>query len=133
MRLGIETDLAVVGETGKSGEALYLAQALAPEVILVDIGMRGAEGLRLVRHLRAAAPEAAVIVLTLEGDKDARVRAREAGAQAFLEKRGGAGDLLQAIRQLAPYRILSENEYLPAGSAMAELGLNLEQKSDRRV
>jgi len=106
MRLDIEPDLAIVGETGKAGEALYLAQALDPEVIVVDIGMRGTEGVHIVKRLRAAAPAAAVVVLTLRGDDDTRARAQEAGAQACLEKCGGAADLLQAIRQLAPCRLL---------------------------
>lgn len=105
MRLDIEPDVAIVGETGKAGEALYLAQALSPDVIVVDIGMCGAEGVKIVRRLRSAAPAAALVVLTLRGDQDTRARALEAGAQAFLEKCGGAADLLQTIRQLATHLI----------------------------
>jgi CheY-like chemotaxis protein len=102
MRLAIEPDMTIVGDTGKAEEALYLAQALAPDVIVVDIAMRGAEGMTLVRRLRAAAPAPALVVLTLRGDEDTRAQAQEAGVQAFLEKCGGAPDLLQAIRQIAP-------------------------------
>jgi two-component system uhpT operon response regulator UhpA len=120
MRLDIEPDVAIVGETGKAGEALYLAQALDPDVIVVDIGMRGSEGVDLVRRLRAAAPAPAVVVLTLHGDKDTRARAHEAGAQAFLEKRGGAANLLQTIRRLA-------------GSTMAERRMGVEQDSEYDV
>jgi two-component system nitrate/nitrite response regulator NarL len=104
MRLDIEPDMAIVGETGKTGEAVYLAQALDPNVIVVDIGMRGAEGVTLVECLRAAAPAAAVVVLTLRGDEDIRARAQEAGALAFLEKCGGAADPLRTIRQHAARR-----------------------------
>lgn len=133
MRLEIEPDVAIVGETGKSGEALYLAQALNPDVIVVDIGMRGAEGVTLVECLRAVAPEAAVVVLTLHGDKDTRARAEEAGAHVFLEKCGGAADLLQAIRQLAQYRLPSGTRHRPAGSTTAERGLVLERNSEHHV
>ena len=104
MRLDIEPDLEIVGETGKTEEALYLAQAFDPDVIVVDIAMRGAEGVTLVEHLRAAAPAAAVLVLTLRGDESTRAGAREAGAQEFLEKCGGATDLLRAIRHNATRR-----------------------------
>jgi DNA-binding NarL/FixJ family response regulator len=104
MRLDIEQDVAIVGETGKPGEAVYLAQALDPDVIVVDIEMHSAEGATLVKNLRSAAPKAAVVILTLHGDKDTRARAQEAGAHVFLEKYGGATDLLQAIRQLAQHR-----------------------------
>jgi DNA-binding NarL/FixJ family response regulator len=105
MCLATEPDVTIAGETGKTGEAVYLAQGLAPDVIVVDIGMRGAEGVTLVKRLRAAAPAAAVVVLTLHSDKDTRARAREAGAHVFLEKCGEAADLLQAIRQIAARRI----------------------------
>ncbi len=106
MRLAIEPDMAVVGETGDVEKALALAQALDPDVIVVEIGMQGADGVNLVKRLRAAAPTAAPIVLTLHGDRDTRARAREAGARAFLEKRGGAADLLQAIRRHAPRQLV---------------------------
>ena len=131
MRLDIEPDVVIVGETGKTGEALYMAQALAPDVIVVDIGMRGAEGVRLIRRLRAAAPTPAVVVLTLHGDEDTRALAQEAGAHAFLEKRGGAADLLQAIHQLAPTR--PPEIGISSLAARRVHGLNLEQKSDRHV
>jgi two-component system nitrate/nitrite response regulator NarL len=106
MRLAIEPDMAVVGETGNVEEALALAQTLDPDVIVVDIGMRGAESVNIVKRLRVAAPAVRVVVLTLHGDEDTRARAYEGGAQAFLEKCGGAADLLQAIRRPAPCGLL---------------------------
>lgn len=126
MRLDIEPDVAIVGETGTAADALYLAQTLAPDVIIVDIGTGGALGVTLVSQLRALAPEAAVVVLTLHGDEDTRAQARDAGAHMFLEKHGGAGDLLRAIRLLAPRRLLSGNRHGPAGCQTAERGLNAE-------
>jgi two-component system nitrate/nitrite response regulator NarL len=107
MRLAIEPGITVVGETGDVDGALALAQALDPDVILVDIGRRGAQGVSTVKRLRAAAPAAAVVVLTLYGDADTRAEAHKAGAQAFLEKHGGAADLLQAIRRIAPCPLLA--------------------------
>ena len=101
MRLAIEPDISVVGETGTAVEAVALARATHPDVIVADIGIRNADGVNMVRCLRTAAPHAAVVVLTLHGDKDTRAQAQEAGAQAFLEKSGGATDLLQAIREFA--------------------------------
>jgi DNA-binding NarL/FixJ family response regulator len=101
MRLAIEPDMAVVGEAGDVDAALALAQALNPDVIVVDIGMRGADGVDTIKRLRAAAPAAAEVVLTLRGEEDTRVRAQEAGAEAFIEKVGRTDALLQAIRCLA--------------------------------
>jgi DNA-binding NarL/FixJ family response regulator len=130
LRLGIEPDIAIVGETGKAGEALYLAQVLDPDVIVVDIGLRGAEGVTLVEGLRAVAPDTALVILALRGDEDTRARALKAGAQVFLEKCGGDTDLLQAIRRVAPYGLLSEKQHRPAGNVTAKRGLNLERKSE---
>jgi DNA-binding NarL/FixJ family response regulator len=129
MRLDIEPDVVIVGETGKTGEALYRAQALDPDVIVVDIAMRGAEGVTLVERLRAAAPAAAVVVLTLHGDRDTRARAEEAGAHVFLEKYGGAADLLKAIRQLAQPRVRSRTRHRSAGSTTAERELGMERNA----
>jgi DNA-binding NarL/FixJ family response regulator len=106
MRLSIEPDIAIVGDTDNADEAIALAQALDPDAIVVDIGIGDTDGAKMVKHLRSAAPAALVIVLTLRGDEDTRVRAHQAGAQAFLEKRGGAADLLQAIRELSPHELL---------------------------
>jgi two-component system nitrate/nitrite response regulator NarL len=105
MRLAIEPDMAVIGEAGNAEEAFALAQALDPDVIVVDIGMRGADGVNMLKHLRTAAPAAAVVVHVLHGDETMSAQAQQAGAAAFLEKNGGAADLLQAIRRLVPCRL----------------------------
>ena len=75
MRLAIEPDMVVIGETGSVDEALALAETLDPDVIVVDIEMRGADGANIVKRLRAAAPTASPLVLTLHGDEDTRARA----------------------------------------------------------
>jgi len=102
MRLSIEPDMAVVGETGDVEEAISMAQTLGPDVILVDIEMRGANGANVVKRLRDAAPAASTVALTLYGDESSRARVQEAGAQAFLGKHGGGAGLLQTIRRSAP-------------------------------
>jgi DNA-binding NarL/FixJ family response regulator len=112
MRLAVEPDVEVVGETGKPGEALYLAQALNPDVIVADIQLHSGEGIGFLHRLRAMAPAACIIVLTLRGDEVMHTRALEAGAQAFLEKRGGAADLLKAIRVLAARQTLDGRQIM---------------------
>jgi DNA-binding NarL/FixJ family response regulator len=106
MRLAIEPDMAVVGETGSVEEALTLAKTLGPGVIVVDIGMRGANGANVVKQLRSAAPATAIVILTLRGDEETRAQAMQAGAQAFLEKRGEAAELIKTIRRLAPRQLV---------------------------
>jgi DNA-binding NarL/FixJ family response regulator len=123
MRLAIEPDMAVVGEADETGAALVLARALDPDLILVDIGMQGAEDVNIVKRLRAAAPTAVVVVLTLRGDEHTRVRAKEAGAQAFLEKCGEAADLPTAIRQFASCRPVARDGAATSPLASRRLGV----------
>jgi DNA-binding NarL/FixJ family response regulator len=105
MRLKVEPDMRVVGETGKTGEALYLAQALAPDVVLVDLSVSSDDGFPFLERLRAEAPAGcAIVVLALHGDNETSGRARRAGAQAFLEMCGGTADLIETIRHLAARR-----------------------------
>jgi DNA-binding NarL/FixJ family response regulator len=109
MRLAVEPDMAIIGETGDVEEALSLARSLGPDVIVVDIGMRGADGANMVKRLREVAPAASAVVLTLDGDANTRARAQEAGARAFLDKHGGSADLLQTIRRIAPGQLLAKS------------------------
>lgn len=101
MRLALEHDLQMVGEAGSSGEALVLAETFVPDVVVVDIEMLGLDAVTSIKRLRDVAPESAVVVLTMNGDKDTRARAEAAGANAFVEKQGEAEGLLQAIRRVA--------------------------------
>lgn len=117
MRLSIEPDMTVVGEAGHFEEAVALAQTLAPDVIVIDIEMQDAGGANGVERLRAAAPKAAVIVLILRSDETTRSRAQQAGAAAFLEKSGGAADLLQAIRRTGACRFAQLGRALTGPSA----------------
>lgn len=104
MLLGVQPDVAVVGDTGDACDAAALAGSLHPDVIVADIGMDALGEVDLVRSLRAAAPGAILIALTLRADPDMRIRAQEAGAQTYLEKYEGAADLLLAIREIASKR-----------------------------
>jgi DNA-binding NarL/FixJ family response regulator len=67
--------LEVVGEAGDGTDALRLAEALQPDVVLLDIGMPGPATADVVAGVRAAAPEAAIVVLSGYGPErlDARV------------------------------------------------------------
>ncbi|MGD9406438.1 MAG: response regulator transcription factor [Anaerolineae bacterium] len=113
MRLSIEPDMAIVGETGDVEEAISMAQALGPDVILVDIEMQGADGANVVRRLRDAAPTASTVALTLYGDESARAPVQEAGARAFLGKHGGGAGLLQTVRGSAPSKSVDSRGAVP--------------------
>jgi DNA-binding NarL/FixJ family response regulator len=91
-------DLAVVGEAGDGEEAVRLAEALRPDVVVMDIEIPNQDGIALSQAMRQLVPESKVIILSLQDDPLTQARARDAGVEAFVEKRGGALPLLTAIR-----------------------------------
>jgi DNA-binding NarL/FixJ family response regulator len=81
LTLAIEERIEVVGCASNGLEAISLAEALQPDVVLLDIGMPGPATADVVAGVRAAAPDAAIVVLSGYGPErlDARV-AREVAA-----------------------------------------------------
>ena len=100
-RFHLEPDLQVVGEASSGSEALAQAQALSPDVVLMDVAMPGMDGIEATATLHRAVPQSAVVILSIASDAQTRARAQAAGAAAFVEKRGATEMLLAAIRQAA--------------------------------
>ncbi len=101
MQLELEPDVQVVGEAADGAAAVELASRLAPDVILMDIRMRGMDGIAAVERLRQVAPRIPVIMLTLHDDERTRDQATNAGAWAFVSKCESSSRLLQVIREAA--------------------------------
>lgn len=96
--LGSEPDLKVVGEASDGAVALSQAQALRPDVVLMDIRMPRMDGIEATRRLTAAAPLPRVLVLTTFDLDEYVVEALRAGASGFLLKDVAADDLVEAVR-----------------------------------
>jgi CheY-like chemotaxis protein len=82
-------------ECGDGGEVLALFESFAPDWVLMDVRMPHVDGIAATAALRAAHPEARVIVVSDQDQEDLRCAARRAGAVAYVPKR----DLLE-LRQL---------------------------------
>jgi two-component system, NarL family, response regulator DesR len=101
MRFALEPDLEVVGEAGDAVEAIPLARALHPDVILMDVEIPGMDGIPAIETLRAVTPRSVVVIFTLYDAAAMRARAREAGAAAFVAKHQTEEMLLAVIRRAA--------------------------------
>jgi DNA-binding NarL/FixJ family response regulator len=101
MRLGLEPDLAVIGEANNGAEAIDLVQALRPDVVLMDIHMSGMDGIAATATLRAAVPGVVIVILSLHDDADIRAKAQAAGATAFVAKHEAIKSLIPTIRSAA--------------------------------
>jgi DNA-binding NarL/FixJ family response regulator len=94
--LAQEGSLDVVGRAADGREAVELALALRPDVVLMDINMPVMDGLEATRSLRRLLPSARVVVVTSSQSEADRRSAHGAGAHAFLTKDLGSGALVEA-------------------------------------
>jgi len=95
-----EPQIEVVGEARDGSEAIWAAQALHPDVILMDLVMPHVDGLEATRRILAEHPDARVLVLTSFAGDDKLFPAIEAGALGYLLKDSTPEDLVEAIRQV---------------------------------
>ena len=98
--LGTEADMQVVGEAENGREAVEKAQALAPDVVLMDIEMPIMDGIEATKKITAAHPEMRVLVLTSFAADDKVFPAVKAGALGYLLKDSSPDQLVEAIRQV---------------------------------
>jgi two-component system, NarL family, nitrate/nitrite response regulator NarL len=92
-----EAGVTVVGEAADAGEAQRRAQALQPDVILLDNHMPGVTGIAALAALREASPPSRILMLTISEDEQDLIAALRQGAQGYLLKTVDAEDLAAAL------------------------------------
>lgn len=105
-----EKDMLVVGEAGSGGEALVKVSTLQPDVVVMDIGLPGMNGIEATRQIKAGNSSVGVVVLTNYDDDEYLFTMLKAGATGYLLKNAAATELVAAIR--AVYR--GESSLQPA-------------------
>jgi len=93
-----QPEFEVVAEAGDGEEATRLAQELAPNVVIMDIGMPKVNGIEATRQIKATNPDTAILVLTVYDDAEHIFSIIEAGADAYLTKRVFGNEIITAVR-----------------------------------
>lgn len=96
------SQIEVVGEAGSGEEAVEQAGRLQPDLVLMDIGLPGMNGLEATRRLRAEWPAMKVVILTIYADPEYAQQARRWGACGYLLKTAANLELasvLQAVQR----------------------------------
>lgn len=93
-------DLQIVGEAGDGQTAIEAADALSPEVVIIDINLPGLNGLETARAIRRMHPNISVVVLTVHEDDEQLFNAIRVGAAAFITKDVGPERLAESIRRV---------------------------------
>ncbi|GLW07778.1 DNA-binding response regulator [Microtetraspora sp. NBRC 13810] len=101
-----QPDLECVGAAGTIADAVPLAAAHSPDVVLMDIHLPDVDGIEGTRRIKASHPEARVLILTGDATPDLLVAAATAGAAGFLAKDSTFPDILKVIRASVDQKII---------------------------
>jgi len=99
--LAAEPDLEVVAEASNARDAIFEARARQPDVILLDVVMPGESGIEVLPRLKKEAPDAKVLVLSMQDDPRYVREAFAAGAMGYVLKEAADAEVVQAIREVA--------------------------------
>jgi DNA-binding NarL/FixJ family response regulator len=105
-------------EAASGEEAVAIAQARSPRVVVMDIALPQMNGIEATRRIKAAAPTAQVVMLTIHEDEAYRADAAAAGASAYVPKRLMQTELLPALEAL----LSGQEESEDADCETSELG-----------
>jgi DNA-binding NarL/FixJ family response regulator len=96
--ISAQPDFEVVGEAGDGLEALVKARELVPDLILMDIGMPGCDGLEATRRIKQKLPAVTIVMLTVRDEEEKLFEAIKNGAQGYLLKNMRSQEILALLR-----------------------------------
>jgi len=96
-----EEGFDVVGEAATGSEALHMAEADHPDVVILDYNIPVMDGISVARELQKSAPEVQTVLLTVEEDNASAVEALRAGMHGYVYKSQSAEELISTVREVA--------------------------------
>jgi DNA-binding NarL/FixJ family response regulator len=91
---------AVCGEAGNAAEAMAVIRKLSPDMAIVDLSLPGANGIELIKNIRAEFPKLPILVLSMHDESLYAVRALRAGAEGYVMKHEAMANVIHAIREV---------------------------------
>src|SRR5207302_4051090 len=91
---------AVCGEAGTASEAMDVIRKLNPDLAIVDISLPGANGIELIKNIRAEFPKLPILVLSMHDESLYALRALRAGAEGYVMKHEAMANVIQAIHEV---------------------------------
>jgi two-component system response regulator NreC len=101
MILERQPDMTVMGQAETGAEAITLAHALKPVVLVLDVGLPDIDGFEVLEQVKEGSPEVRVIMISGTNSEQYIQRAVRAGASGYVVKEGGAANLIHAVRTVA--------------------------------
>jgi DNA-binding NarL/FixJ family response regulator len=96
--LDAEATITIVGEAEDGRQAVEQVEQLLPDVVVMDIGMPGLNGLEATRQIKKRFPDVQVLILTVHTDQEYVLQVLRAGASGYLVKQAAPTDLVSAIQ-----------------------------------
>jgi DNA-binding NarL/FixJ family response regulator len=97
-------DFSICGESGNGREAVELAIAAKPDILIVNVNLPGINGIEATRQVRERSPDTEILIFTAENNEDLMREALRAGARGYLLKSASDEQVIAAIETLAGHQ-----------------------------
>lgn len=98
--IGGEADMEVCGQAEDAATALNQIIKIQPDLVIVDISLKGNSGLELIKNIKAFSPKIQILVLSMHHESIYALRVLKAGARAYVMKQDVVNKVLDAIRRI---------------------------------
>jgi DNA-binding NarL/FixJ family response regulator len=95
-----EDSFAVCGEAGNAAEAMEVIRKLSPDLVIVDLSLPGANGIELIKNIRAEFSKLPILVLSMHDESLYALRSLRAGAEGYVMKHEAMANVVHAIQEV---------------------------------